>query len=157
MTKIRIAQSSDAASLAQLRYSLRSISGKNVELELEFHKRCTSWMYDHLQQNNWRCFVAEEDDAIIGALWLQLIEKIPNPNSEAELYAYITNAFVKQSERNRGLGSRLLTEALTFCREQSVAAVILWPSKKSRTLYERRGFAVPSDLLELNLGYTVQL
>ena len=82
---------------------------------------------------------------------MQLIEKIPNPTSEPELHAYITNVFVKESSRGQGVGSRLLNEAITLCKDQSVHAVILWPSEKSRTLYERHGFSVRSDLFELVL------
>jgi GNAT superfamily N-acetyltransferase len=152
MTQIRLANPSDAPALAKLRYALRSISGKAIEPETEFLTRCTTWMSNCLQQNNWRCWVSEDNGMIIGALWLQLIEKIPNPTPESELHAYITNFFVIESARGQGLGSLILTEALTFCRQQSVHAVILWPSEKSRTLYGRHGFKVRSDLFELILS-----
>lgn len=132
-----------------LRYSFRSISDNDVESEATFLTRCSSWMSERLQQSNWRCWVVEQDSAILGALWLQLIEKIPNPTSEPEFHAYITNVFINEAARGAGLGSQLLTEALTFCKQQSVHAVILWPTEKSRTLYERHGFAIRPDLLEL--------
>jgi GNAT superfamily N-acetyltransferase len=148
MIEIRLATPVDAPALAQLRYALRSRPNE-IETTSIFIDRCTSWMANHLQHESWRAWVLEQDKKIIGALWLQLIEKIPNPTSEPELYAYITNVFVNESARSRGLGSRLLNEALTFCKQQSVEAVILWPSEKSRTLYERHGFAVRPDLLEL--------
>jgi GNAT superfamily N-acetyltransferase len=149
MSHIRLANCSDARALTNLRYSFRSTSDKDVEAETTFLSRCTAWMSERLQQNNWRCWVVEKDNSIFGALWLQLIEKIPNPTSEPEFHAYITNVFVEESARGAGLGSRLLAEALAFCKQQSVHAVILWPTEKSRTLYERHGFAVRPDLLEL--------
>ena len=149
--KIRAAKPADAPTLAQLRYAFRSLTDQDVEPHAEFVQRCLTWMTERLQRPNWRCWIAEQEDEIIGGLWLQLIEKIPNPTAEPELHAYITNVFVNESSRDQGVGSRLLTEALTFCKEQSVHAVILWPSEKSRTLYERHGFAVLSDLFELVL------
>ena len=148
---IRLAKPTDAPALAQLRYAFRSLTDQDVEPQSEFVQRCLTWMTDRLQRPNWRCWVVEREDEIIGGLWLQLIEKIPNPTSEPELHAYITNVFVNESSRGQGIGSRLLTEADTFCKAQSVHAVILWPSEKSRTLYERHGFAVRSDLFELVL------
>ncbi len=148
---IRLAKPTDAPALAQLRYAFRSLTDQDVEPQSEFVQRCLTWMTDRLQRPNWQCWVAEQQDEIIGVLWLQLIEKIPNPTSEPELHAYITNVFVNESSRGQGIGSRLLTEALTFCKDQSVHVVILWPSEKSRTLYERHGFAVRSDLFELVL------
>ena len=148
---IRLAKPTDAPALAQLRYAFRSLTDQDVEPQSEFVQRCLTWMTDRFQRPNWQCWVAEQQDEIIGVLWLQLIEKIPNPTSEPELHAYITNVFVNESSRGQGIGSRLLTEALTFCKDQSVHVVILWPSEKSRTLYERHGFAVRSDLFELVL------
>jgi len=148
MVNIRIANPDDAPALAKLRYQFRSTTWGDVENDSEFLSRCEQWMQEHLQQSNWRCWVAEDDQKIIGALWLQLIEKIPNPTSEPEFHAYITNVFVHEAARGQGIGSRLVDEAISFCKQKRVHAVILWPSERSRSLYERHGFAVRPDLLE---------
>ena len=151
---LRLAKQSDAAALAQLRYDFRASTGIATEPELEFVARCSGWMTAHLHDGSlWKCWVAESDN-IIGALWLQLVEKIPNPRAEPEYHAYITNFYLRESARSKGIGSRLLNMALDWCKSQEVHAVILWPSEKSRTLYERHGFAVRSDLLELVLTNT---
>lgn len=150
--QIRLAIPTDAPKLAQLRYAFRSITGQDTESESEFLKRCESWMNFRLQRSHWRCWIAEDEARVIGALWLQLIEKIPNPTSEPEFHAYITNVFVDESSRGLGIGSQLLNTALAFGKQQSVHSVILWPSEKSRTLYQRHGFDVRSDLMELLLG-----
>lgn len=149
----RVAIQSDAPALAELRYALRSSTGIATEPQAEFLERCRRWMTDHLQgESLWRCWVAESHNQLIGALWLQLVEKIPNPRSEPEYHAYITNFYVQDSARGRGIGSRLLTTALDWCKAREVHSVILWPTEKSRSLYERHGFAVRSDILELVLS-----
>lgn len=149
MSDIRLAMQTDCASLVRLRYSFRSIPDADSETEIEFRNRCTNWMSSRLRQDNWRCWVVEQEDEIIGALWLQIIEKIPNPTNEPEFHGYITNVFVKESARGSGIGSRLIEMAIDYCKRLPVHAVILWPSEKSRTLYERHGFAARSDLFEL--------
>ena len=149
MISIRLANPNDAPVLAELRYEFRSITDNDVENKSEFLSRCERWMRERLQETNWRCWIAEEDQIIVGALWLQLIEKIPNPTSEAEFHGYVTNVFVHEAARGQGIGSRLLNEALSFCKQKPVHAVILWPTNKSRPLYERHGFRAPADLLEL--------
>jgi ribosomal protein S18 acetylase RimI-like enzyme len=149
MVNIRIAKSDDAPALAKLRYQFRSITGSDLENDSEFLGRCESWMGEHLRRANWRCWVVEESHRIVGALWLQLIEKIPNPTSEPEFHGYITNVFVDEGMRGQGIGSRLLDEAISFCKQKPVHTVILWPSERSRSLYERHGFSVRTDLLEL--------
>ena len=150
MIRTRVATLADADALALLRYALRS-KPDDIETASNFVERCRGWIIEHLQQEPWHAWVLEEDDRIIGALWLQVIEKIPNPTAESELMAYITNVFVAEEKRGKGLGSRLLTEALEFCKRANILTIILWPSEKSRTLYDRHGFAVRQDLMELNL------
>src|ERR1043165_7030965 len=93
---IRLADASDAPALAVLRYALRSSTGVATEPKSEFLKRCAAWMEYHLQSDAWHGWVAEKDRQLIGAVWLQLVEKIPNPRSEAEHHAYITNFYVEK-------------------------------------------------------------
>ena len=151
-----MASSSDARDLTRLRFALRS-RPTNVESERAFLDRCSSWMSKALTKENWRCWIVEDNDAVVGALWLQLIEKIPNPVAEPECHGYITNFFIAESARGKGLGSRLLAEVLNWCREQRspkgrlINSIVLWPTERSRSLYIRHGFNVSSDVLELKL------
>jgi GNAT superfamily N-acetyltransferase len=149
---IRPAHESDAEALARLRYAFRAAMNPPGETEGDFIARAAPWMAARLAPGSaWRCWVAEEAGRVAGHLWLQLIEKIPNPGPELELHAYITNVYVDPASRKRGTGQRLMDAALHFCRETSVDSVILWPTEQSRTLYARNGFVEPSDMLELVL------
>jgi GNAT superfamily N-acetyltransferase len=147
--EIRSANASDAPALAKLRYALRSTTGV-TEPEVDFLKRCTEWMKAHLQAGgHWQCWVAEREHKLIGCLWLQLVEKIPNPTAEPEYHAYLTNFYVDEFARGKGIGSQLLSTAIAWCETREVHEVILWPTPRSRSLYARRGFAVRDDLMEL--------
>jgi GNAT superfamily N-acetyltransferase len=148
---IELANSNEAATLARLRYRFRSISDADQETEAEFIERCTKWMSEHLRRENWVCWVAREDENIIGVLWLELIDKIPNPTSEPELHAYVTNVFVDETARGKGIGSQLIDTAIEFCKQRKVNSVILWPSEKSRSLYQRHGFGVSQRLFARDL------
>jgi len=101
----------------------------------------------------WHCWVLEDGLTIVGNLWLELVEKLPNPGPEAERHAYITNVYAEEAARG-GAGRMLLDAALAWCRERGVDTVILWPSEKSRTLYQRAGFDVRNDLFALKLPFT---
>ena len=147
--RIRLAAAADARRLAELRYEFRASLNQAVESEAEFLARAGPWMAQRLSATgSWRCWVAERDGEVIGHLWLQLIEKVPNPAPELESHAYITNVYVRPVARGEGIGQALVEAALEYCREQHVDSVILWPTQQSRTLYARNGFAVPSDIMQ---------
>ncbi len=146
---IRLATVADARRLAASRFTFRSRLNPAGEDEEAFVERCSRWMQARLREDRlWKCWLAEQASAPCGHLWMQLIEKIPNPIREPEYHAYITNVYVDEAARGQGIGSRLLTEALDWAKAQDVHAVILWPTEKSRSLYARHGFAVREDVME---------
>jgi len=154
---VRPATAADAPALAQLRFAFRSEYQQIVESESDFVARCEPWMRDRLvRDTGWRAWVAVRRDAgtLAGTLWLQLIEKLPNPGEETELHAYITSVFIHPDIRNSGAGSRLIETALTSCRALQVDTVFLWPSSRSRPLYARHGFTHPDDMLSQRLAAT---
>jgi GNAT superfamily N-acetyltransferase len=97
----------------------------------------------------WRTWILDRDGEALGNIWLQVIEKIPNPGDESERHAYISNFYVHPDLRNTGAGSRLLAAALSECDAAGVDTVFLWPSHRSRPLYERHGFSSNTRLLAL--------
>lgn len=149
---IRLATAADAPRLAALRYEFRAALDPVNEDEAAFVARCCEWMQARLQQPcGWHCWVVEQSQAIIGQLWLQLIEKIPNPIAEPEFHAYISNVYVQPAARNQGLGARLLQTAVAWSRTHAVETVLLWPTAQSRSLYARHGFGVREEVLALPL------
>jgi GNAT superfamily N-acetyltransferase len=146
---VRPARADDAGAMARLRWEFRSATGQPEETAGAFVERCRQWMSERLAAGGqWRGWVAEEGGEIVGTIWLQLIEKLPNPGTEPERHAYVSSVYVRPQLRGRGTGSALLEAALDACRELDVDAVILWPTQESRSLYARHGFAVRDDLME---------
>jgi GNAT superfamily N-acetyltransferase len=155
-TVIRRAGARDAAVLARLRYDFRAAHDPPVEARDIFLDRCSRWMAARLAApGSWRCWLAERSDRAVGTAWLQLIEKLPNPVDELERHAYISSLYVEPESRGDGVGSALLRACLDACASEQVDAVILWPTPRSRSLYERHGFMVRDDLLEQRLDPTV--
>jgi GNAT superfamily N-acetyltransferase len=146
---VRAARADDAEALAHLRWEFRTGLGQPDETEAGFLARAQHWMRERLHgAGNWRCWVAEQDGEVVGTLWLQLIEKLPNPVAEPERHGYISSLFVRPGLRGKGTGSALIEAALEACGSLDVDAVILWPTEESRRLYARHGFAVRDDVME---------
>jgi len=148
---VRLATAADASRLAELRWEFRSGKTTPVETEGAFVARCTDWMREALATGAWRAWVAVDADAIVGAVWAQLISKLPNPALEREQHLYISNMFVAPRARG-GVGTRLLDAALAFAADERVDRVILWPTDRSRTMYQRRGFAPRDHLFERQMS-----
>jgi GNAT superfamily N-acetyltransferase len=146
MTTIRPATTADATRLAELRWEFRAGREPAVEDHGAFLDRCGSWMHAQLAEGRWRAWVAEDGGRIVGHVWLQTIEKIPNPVGGRERHAYLSNLYVDPSSRG-GVGTRLLETALAWACAQGVDYVLLWPTPRSRTLYARYGFRADGEFL----------
>ena len=147
--RIRLAGPGDVAELARLRYQFRTERRPPTEAESAFLQRCSPWMAKRLSPGGgWRCWVAESDGRLVGTLWLQRVEKLPNPADEAEAHGYVSSVYVLPSHRNAGLGTALLAACLRECDAGGTDAVFLWSTPDSRRLYQRHGFAVRDNLLD---------
>jgi len=152
--RIRLAKSGDSRALAELRYRFRTESEPATETKARFLRRCTSWMKKRFRSGSspWRCWVLDDGKQLLGHVCVQLFEKVPNPVSEPEVHAYVTDFYVVPEMRSHGLGKRLLNKALSWCRARGTDAIILWATPGSKTLYRRCGFIEPTDLFELRDG-----
>jgi GNAT superfamily N-acetyltransferase len=149
MIEIRTATSADAGTLAELRWEFRAGRGPATEPHAAFVKRCAAWMRRELATGNaWRAWVAVRDGAIVGQVWVNTIQKVPNPVAELERHAYLSNMFVKPSERG-GIGTQLLGTVVAWARANGIDCVVLWPSRRSVTLYLRFGFSQGGEVMEL--------
>ena len=88
---------------------------------------------------------------IVGHVWLHTLHKIPNPVAEPETHGYLSNLYVKPSERG-GTGTQLLDTAIKWARSNRIDRLVLWPSPRSVTLYLRHGFSHGGEVMELNVA-----
>jgi GNAT superfamily N-acetyltransferase len=148
---VRVATGEDAAALARLRYAFRADRHPVVETEPEFVSRCATWMQSRLAHGSpWRVWVLEHERSLVGNVWLQIVEKLPNPGREPEVHGYISNFFVRPEFRGGGGGTSLLRAALDHCRASDVDSVFLWPTERSTPLYARHGFRPATSMLVLD-------
>jgi GNAT superfamily N-acetyltransferase len=149
MVDVRSATAGDAAALAELRWEFRAGRVTPIETRDAFIARCADWMRRELvSERSWRAWVAVADGRIVGQVWLDLLEKVPNPVGERERHGYVSNLYVRPDQRG-GVGTRLLRAAIQCAQLNGVDRIVLWPTGRSVTLYERAGFTFHGDVMEL--------
>lgn len=147
--EVRLASVSDALLLATFRWELRSSFHEVTESEASFIERCASWMRVRLRSDSpWKCWIAEWRKTPVGNVWTQLVEKIPNPISEPEYYVYLTNFYVREQYRDKGIGSILLSTIIAWSRSNNAESIILWPTERSKPFYLRHGFSKSKELMQ---------
>jgi GNAT superfamily N-acetyltransferase len=69
--------------------------------------------------------------------------RMPRPRQPPSRWGYISNMFVREEVRNRGIGSALLEAIITAAEAREYARLVLSPSSESLEFYRRAGFVVP--------------
>ncbi len=70
---------------------------------------------------------------------------MPRPGHPDSCWGYVSNMFVREEFRNRGIGSALLTAIIATADERRYARLVLSPSIEALPFYRRAGFVVPDD------------
>ncbi len=98
---------------------------------------------------NDRLWIAEAKEEIVGSIGV-----VGHFTREAQLRWFL----VRPSWRGRGLGRRLLNEALEFCRERRFGSVFLWTTsdlEAAAHLYQQAGFRKTEETTHRTWGQTV--
>lgn len=149
----RIALPADIPTLVAMRWAFRTESphaAPAYTLE-EFTAACTAFLQRVLSSGFWVVWLAEEDGQIISHLFIQIIEKMPNPRTLNPRYGYVTNVYTRPAYRNQGVGAQLMRQAQTWAEEQGLEMLVLWPSRLSVPFYRRAGFSNSTDMLVFSI------
>jgi ribosomal protein S18 acetylase RimI-like enzyme len=147
---VRKATSKDSKALAEARYAFREEINTAVSERGPFIERCLRWMNENLGNERWHCWVATLEGKIIGNIWLEVVDKMPNPAAEPEEHGYITNFYVKPSARGERIGSQLVSAATEWANKRGIHSLFLWPTTRSIDFYKRNGFEI-GKILENDL------
>ncbi|MEV3934814.1 GNAT family N-acetyltransferase [Glycomyces sp. NPDC049804] len=150
---IRSATSADAAELARLRWEFKleeEAAAPGAGEREAFVADCEAWLRARLG-GGWRAWVAEAAGRVVGHVFVSVVERMPSPTGTDAPIGYVTNFFVVQEHRGRGVGARLLEAVNDHARTAPLCALIVWPSERSDPLYRRHGYGLGDGLLEQHL------
>jgi GNAT superfamily N-acetyltransferase len=64
---------------------------------------------------------------------------------------YLANMFVVEEQRDRGVGTAMITALVEHARSRQLVRIVLSPTLRSIPFYERAGFGPASELLVMTL------
>ena len=151
--EIRMASLDEVGVLADLRASWSS--GGDVAADSGFVGEFSEWFAAELQHRRfwiaWRR-AGDGTERAIGMVNMLVFTRMPAKGKAAGAWGYLGNMFVRERERNSGVGAELLAVLLRYADDNSLVRVVLNPSERSRPFYARHGFAPADDGLLIRPG-----
>jgi GNAT superfamily N-acetyltransferase len=147
---IRRAGISDAPALARLRWRWRTAErGEHGLSEMAFEATFVEWW--GRRQDSHTAYIAEVDGEAAGMAWIAVFDRIPQPRDMVRLAGNVQSVYVLDDLRNRGIGRALVEAVIEEARMHAVGYLIVHPSQRAYSLYERLGFDRTDALLYMDL------
>ncbi|MGH1562361.1 N-acetyltransferase family protein [Mumia sp. DW29H23] len=142
--RVRRAGAVDAPALADLRVRWTEELRGAVD-DPTFAERFDAWFARESDRRV--AWLAEADGAPVGMLNVMLFERMPRPGAPTSHWGYVANVYVVPERRDAGVGGRLMAAVTAFADETDLVRLVLSPTARSVSLYERAGFTGDHDLL----------
>jgi GNAT superfamily N-acetyltransferase len=133
---VRVAGADDVGALA----ALRALWTGSAAGEPMFEQRLGAWLAaEGSRRTMWPALLGDEP---IGMTSLLEYRRMPRPGQPDSRWGYLSNMFVREEWRDRGVGSLLLAAVIAVADERRYARIVLSPTLRSVPFYERAGFVV---------------
>ena len=135
---VRVADASDVMALA----SLRALWTAGAGAEPGFERRMADWLAaEGDRRTTWLATLADEP---VGMASLFEYRRMPRADRAASRWGYVSNMFVREDVRNRGIGSALMDAIVAAAEERGYVRLVLSPSEAALAFYRQAGFAAPA-------------
>ena len=135
---VRKTGAEDHRALALLR-ALWTSGGPDPGLE----RRMADWLAaDGERRTTWLAVLGAEAVGMASMLEYRRMPRADRPDSR---WGYLSNMFVRDDHRNRGIGSALLAAVVATADERGYARLVLSPTGRALPFYRRAGFIVPDE------------
>ena len=135
---VRVVGAGDVPALAALR-----ARWSDATADAAFEARMGEWLASEGERRTtWLAWVGAE---AVGMASMLEYRRMPRPGRPDSRWGYVSNMFVRDEARNRGVGAALLAAVIAAADERGYARLVLSPSERALPFYRRAGFIVPDD------------
>jgi GNAT superfamily N-acetyltransferase len=151
--RYRIAGSADLRQIADLRWRLR-VDDQPVSDQAAYDRFVSDFI--GISTAEWRPgdivhWLAADADHVLGVMTVTVVRTLPSPENLRDRWGYISNTYVLPEMRNEGIGQELLEAIKAWAQEEQLELLVVWPSERAYSFYERAGFSRHPDPLVLKL------
>lgn len=148
----RLAEESDLEMLSEMRWEHEYEEEGHFDITKdEFITECKLFLREGMEKGTWMYWIAEDNGNVVSNIYINRIRKVPKPQKLAAEIGYVTNVHTSIRYRNQGIGTELLKHAKHWAKENKIELLFVWPSEKSVSFYERQGFSIKNEIMELEL------
>ena len=101
--------------------------------------------------NSCKAWVIEHKGDIFASGAISIVSYVPTPLDPNSDVAYLHSMFTDKGYRGRRCASRIIEQALDYCRARGIKRVMLFASDAGRPLYEHVGFSPVPNMMRLIL------
>ncbi len=152
--EVRPAVAGDGEAFASLRIDLfRETGGICTEEQAESLARATREAFAAGLRTGtclaWLAF--SRGGEAIGSAALLVWSRLPSPQNPGPVEGYLAHLYIRPEWRRRGVGTALMEATLAGARRLRLGRVRLHATEEGRALYERLGFKLRTNTMELYL------
>ena len=133
---VRVAGATDMAAVASLRLAWGD--GDHTGDHPDFERDLAEWIADEGDRRT--IWLAELDNTPVGLATLYEFRRMPRPGRMDSRWGYVGNMFVREGQRNRGIGTALIHAVIGEAQARGYVRVVLSPTPRSVPFYRRAGF-----------------
>jgi len=153
--RVRRATLRDLDALILQRHGMWEDMGVRDRVMLDDSDRAyRKWARPEIERGRLIGWIVEAPGRVIaggGCLWLR--PAIPKPGVSKHIEPYLVSMFTEPGFRRKGVASRVISEAMAWCKRNGYSRMLLHASEKGRRLYLRSGFSRTWEM-RLKLGNT---
>lgn len=152
---IRLATEGDIDRLIRMRWDFTyedyPVQKADEGMFQHFTEECRAFLTRAIQSGRWYIWVAEIENRIVSHVYIELIEKVPRPGRVTHPFGYMTNVYTVPEHRGKRIGAGLLARIEEWSRQEKHEFILVWPSEAGVPFYERHGYKLSREAMELTL------
>jgi len=125
--------------------------GEQIDIAIcnEIEKSYARKLTQELADKTCKSWVIEYEKSIISSGAVTIVRLVPTPDDLSSNVAYLHSVYTEKEYRNKNFASRIVQQALQYCRDNGIRRIFLNASEAGKTIYQKIGFRSSPETMRL--------